>query len=108
MKFAKKTQQERHLRMRKIQNRPPCLCHAMLAQVHLYAVFTHRETISSHLRTFAALSRAALLRDGHTDLNLTMTVLIGLVTAGNNHFVGNLLLELRPRSLEKIPKVIIF
>ena len=60
------------------------------------------------LRTFAALSRAALLRDGHADLSFIMTVWIGLVTAGNSHFVGNLLLELRPKSLEKIPKVIIF
>ena len=60
------------------------------------------------LRTFAALSRAALLRDGHADLSFTMTVWIGLVTAGNSHFVGNLLLELCPKSLEKIPKVIIF
>ena len=56
------------------------------------------------LRTFAALSRAALLRDGHADLSFTMTVWIGLVTAGNNHFVGNLLLELRPNSLEKNPQ----
>ena len=60
------------------------------------------------LRTFAALSRAALLRDGHADLSFTMTVWIGLVTADNSHFVGNLLLELCPKSLEKIPKVIIF
>ena len=59
------------------------------------------------LRTFAALSRAAL-RDGHAELSFTMTVWIGLVTARNNHYVGNLLLELRPKSLEKIPKVIIF
>ena len=60
------------------------------------------------LRTFAALSRAALLRDGHADLSFTMTVWIGLVTAGKGHFVGNLLPELRPKSLKKIPKVIIF
>ena len=57
----------------------------------------------SLLRTFAALSRAALLRDGHANLSFTMTVWIGLVT-GNNHFVGNLLLELRPKSLEKNPQ----
>ena len=51
MKIAKKsTQQEQHLRMRRIQNRPPCLCHAMLARAHLYAVFTRHETISSHLK----------------------------------------------------------
>ena len=52
-------------------------------------------------RIHAALSRAALVRDGHADLRFTMTVWIGLVTARNNHFVGNLLLELRPKSLEK-------
>ena len=38
------------------------------------------------LRTFAALSRVALLRDGHADLSFAMTVWIGLVTVGNNHF----------------------
>ena len=45
------------------------------------------------------------MRDGHAVLSFTMAVWIGLVTAGNNHFVGSLLLELRPKSLEKIPKV---
>ena len=76
-------------------------------KLYLYfdALFSSRHSL---LRTFAALSRAALLRDGHADLSFTMTVWIGLVTAGNSHFVGNLLLELCPKSLEKIPKVIIF
>ena len=60
MKIAKKpTQQERHLRMRRIQNRPP-----------LYAVFTRRETISSHLnvptRSQSILSKLGKIRQALT------------------------------------------
>ena len=55
----------------------------------------------SGLWTFAELSRAAFLRDGHANV---WTVWIGLVSSWNDHIAGSPSLKLRPKSLETIPK----